>query len=62
VASVVFGREREEELARTDGARVDGKTNYFLVKEPARGLRRGAHQPCRIDDFHSVLFLRTLAF
>ena len=34
VASVVFGREGEEEFARRGRARVNRKAIYFFVKEP----------------------------
>ena len=54
VASVVFGREGEEEFARRGRARVNRKAFYFFVKEPLRVPRGGAHQNFRFGYLHSV--------
>ena len=63
VPPVVFGREREEEFARARRCASRSKNQLFLCQRtPRAASARGAHQTRRIADFHSVLFLRTLAF
>src|SRR5205085_893489 len=61
VASVVFGREGEEEFARRGRARVNRKAIYFFVKEPFARPRRGARPFCRVPYSHSVSPRRTVS-
>src|SRR5207248_4265935 len=61
VASVVFGREGKEKLARRGRARVNRKAIYFFVKEPLARPRRGARPVCRVPYSHSVSPRRTVS-